>query len=495
MPQKPIILLAFANDHFGGEHLQFLVKELEGIREIFEDHQNVPYEVKIIYSATIDKIVKEFRRPPYRGRIIAFHYGGHAGSGEIMLETSEGLQQITKAKALADYLALQENLQLVFLNGCSTKGQVEGLLNAGISKVIATDRSVDDQMATEFAVSFYHSLVAGNSLEIAFKDAKTEFELKGKNIPISEVRLPRRLFTNKGISLDNFAWGLYQKEASTQISGLGRYKHLLCNRYSQVESFCNCIINRVELFPKQPITYLVYGEADENHSSLILRIAEIELLKTIPITKEEQIFRSQIKEVWPSFGQLQDMQNTLKRQLSNAFKTNNGLQLEANNIIQQYKHRKGIVVLEHNIDGTDWDGQTEKLLDWYLNSFWNLQYDFSLPQIVIFINVKYPLVSGGFFKRLFNKNFKKGKIRTVLTEIAAKSSERCRLLPELNPIRINEVNNWIDQYGEDQLDYLLDEIFNKDDDGLQPMRTVEHHLKSGLEKLRKQRDRQLIAKL
>ncbi|MEZ4883583.1 MAG: CHAT domain-containing protein [Chitinophagales bacterium] len=495
MPQKPIILLAFANDYFNGEHLHFLVKELDGIKEVCEDTVNAAYEISIIYSATIDKIVKAFRRPANRGRIVAFHYGGHAGSGEIMLETFEGLQQSTDAKALADYLALQENLQLVFLNGCSTKGQVEGLLNAGITKVIATDRSIEDQLATDFAVAFYQSLIGGNNIEVAFKDAKAEFDLKGKEVSINEVKISRRVYSKKQISLDNFAWGLYQKEADTQTSGLGRYKHLLCNRSPQVESFCNCIINRVELLPKQPNIYLVYGEADESHSSLISRIAEIELFKAIPITKEEQIFRPQIKEVWPIFGQLLDMQNTLKRQLSNTFKTNNSLQVKAIEIVQQYQSRKGVIVLEHSIDGTDWDAQTTKLLDWYINSFWNIQYDFSLPQVIIFINVKYPLISGGFFKQLFSKGFKKGKIRELLAEIAAKSPQCCRLLPELNPIRINDVNNWIDQYGESQLDYLLEEIFSNDKDGLQPMRKVEQHLKSGLEKLRKQRDAQLIANL
>ncbi|MFK7904908.1 MAG: CHAT domain-containing protein, partial [Chitinophagales bacterium] len=383
-------MLAFANDNFGGEHLQFLVNELDGIKEIFEDTPNIPYEVKIIYSATIDKIVKAFRRPAYRSRIVGFHYGGHAGSSEIMLETSEGLKQSTNAAALADYLALQENLQLVFLNGCSTKGQVEGLLNAGISKVIATDRSIEDQLATDFSVSFYQSLVGGNTIDIAFKDAKAELELKGKNISINEVRINRRVYSSKKVSLDNFAWGLYQREAETQEPGLGRYKHLLCDRYSQVESFCNCIINRVEVLPKQPISYLICGETEENHSSLTLRIAEIELLKTLPISKEEQVFRPQIKDVWPTFGGLEDMQNTLKRQLSNTFKTNNSLRLQALDIVQQYQNRKGIVVLEHSIDGTDWDGQTGKLLDWYINSFWNIQYDFNLPQIIVFINVKYP---------------------------------------------------------------------------------------------------------
>ena len=495
MSQKPIILLAFANSYHNGEYLDFLVKELEGIQEIFEEPSQTLFEAKVIYNATIDKIVKEFRRPAHHSRIVAFHYGGHAGSGEIMLETSEGLQHLAEAKALADYLALQKNLQLVFLNGCSTKGQVEGLLSVGIPKVIATDRSIDDQMATKFAVSFYQSLAAGNLTNTAFKDAKTEFELKGKNISIQEVQVSRRVSTSKRISLDNFAWGLYQKEVQKQSTGLGRFKHLLCDRYPQVESFCNCIVNCVELLPKQPISYLVYGEAMENHSSLTLRIAEIELLKTISITKEEQIFRPQIKEVWPTFGQLKDMQNTLKRQIANTFQTNNSTQVQAIDIVQQYRNRKGIILLEHTIDGTDWDAQTAKLLDWYINLFWKIEYDFSLPQVVIFINVKYPMVSGGFFKRLLGGGSKKGKIEETLTQISKNSSDHCYLLPELNPVRINDVNNWIDQYGDSQLDYLLEEIFEDDKDKRKPMRTVESHLKTGLEMLRKKRDKQMIAKL
>ncbi len=189
------------------------------------------------------------------------------------------------------------------------------------------------------------------------------------------------------------------------------------------------------------------------------------------------------------------MKSTLKRQLSNVFKINKGIQLEAMDIMRQYRNRKGLVVLEHTIDGTDWDKHTEKLLDWYINSFWNIEYDVLLPQFLVFINVKYPLVSGGFFKRLFSSGFKKGKIKDMLSRIAAKFPECCRSLPELSAVRINDVNNWIDQYGESQLDYLLEEIFSDDKDKRQPMRTVENHLEKGLEKLRKQRDRQLLANL
>ncbi len=110
---------------------------------------------------------------------------------------------------------------MVFLNGCSTKGQVEGLLNVGMEKIIATDRSIDDGMATEFAMSFYQGLAGGKAVEIAFKDAKVEFEMKGKNVSINEIRINRRVSPNRQVQLDNFAWGLYQKEAERREPGLG----------------------------------------------------------------------------------------------------------------------------------------------------------------------------------------------------------------------------------------------------------------------------------
>ena len=83
----------------------------------------------------------------------------------------------------------------------------------------------------------------------------------------------------------------------------------------------------------------------------------------------------------------------------------------------------------------------------------------------------------------------------VLEEIFSKTDLRISVHCEDESTVLENTQKAIEQYGEDQLDYLLDEIFKKDKDGLQPMRTVEHHLKNGLDKLRKQRDRQMIANL
>ena len=49
----------------------------------------------------------------------------------------------------------------MFLNGCSTRPQVQRLLDAGIAAVIATARPIDDRAACKLAVAFYEALTDG----------------------------------------------------------------------------------------------------------------------------------------------------------------------------------------------------------------------------------------------------------------------------------------------------------------------------------------------
>ncbi len=65
----------------------------------------------------------------------------------------------------------QRGTQLVFLNDCLTVPQVEQLLHAGVSDVIATSQAIDDNLAKEFAVLFYRSLGDGASIDTAFHEA------------------------------------------------------------------------------------------------------------------------------------------------------------------------------------------------------------------------------------------------------------------------------------------------------------------------------------
>ncbi|MEZ4471734.1 MAG: AAA family ATPase [bacterium] len=75
-----------------------------------------------------------------------------------------------RARAL---LSRQPGLQVVFLNGCSTEPQVRRLLDLGVPAVIATNRAIDDGVATRFAERFYHRLAQGAALGEAYADAES----------------------------------------------------------------------------------------------------------------------------------------------------------------------------------------------------------------------------------------------------------------------------------------------------------------------------------
>jgi hypothetical protein len=69
-------------------------------------------------------------------------------------------------------MGLSESLQLVFLNGCATSGQVRTLLDRGVKAVIATAVPINDGMATEFAEQFYQALGSGRPIKQAFDTAR-----------------------------------------------------------------------------------------------------------------------------------------------------------------------------------------------------------------------------------------------------------------------------------------------------------------------------------
>ena len=119
-------------------------------------------------------IFAAFRR--HRDRIAIFHFAGHAGSDRLLLEAAGGAGRPADAAGLAAFLAQQHGLALVFLNGCATRGQAQGLLDAGVAAVIATSQAIRDDVAAEFAGQFYTSLAGtreatGCTLRAAFDEA------------------------------------------------------------------------------------------------------------------------------------------------------------------------------------------------------------------------------------------------------------------------------------------------------------------------------------
>ena len=207
MTDRPLLLLSFANDQ--DDHLALLKEERRLIRSHFLALQSKRI-VELYYepeanTADIYTSINEFQ-----DRICVFHYGGHASSTHLRLD-----DQDAHASGLAKLLGQLEELQLVFLNGCSTQKQVDLLMDAGVKLVIATSVPIQDRMATEFASKFYEALAKRSSISRAFKAASGFIELKygAESAPQQlEYRSMGRRWENEEDEAEKIPWALYVNE-------------------------------------------------------------------------------------------------------------------------------------------------------------------------------------------------------------------------------------------------------------------------------------------
>jgi hypothetical protein len=168
-------------------------------------------------NATLDEVLSVFQDPTYRDRIAVFHFGGHSRSGALLFESSQGAPTVAHAPGLACLLAKQRGLKLVFLNGCSSRGHVQDLLDAGVPRVIATSQAIDDEVAAELSARFYMALASGSFIPTAYAEASAAVQTR------YGVRLWRDLGADPGtLHLeDRWSWDLYYSPSAEE--GLDRW--------------------------------------------------------------------------------------------------------------------------------------------------------------------------------------------------------------------------------------------------------------------------------
>lgn len=205
MSQVPVILLAFANKPEGSNtgHLRQLPAEMREVQKVLWEAEGKGLcEAKFLPHATVNDIWDAFTQTEFGPRIAIFHYSGHADSYSLLLEAAEKSNQEASGQGLADFLASRGNLELIFLNACSTQKHAEELIARGINGVIATSRSVKDSIAAGFSIRFYQQIAQGMPLMRAFNDAKSEAETL---LDSSHNEFRRLNFVRKGMA-DLFAW-------------------------------------------------------------------------------------------------------------------------------------------------------------------------------------------------------------------------------------------------------------------------------------------------
>lgn len=210
--QKPVIFLAFANDRVeGGAYLRNLPNELDGIRRALQKaKQDGLCEVVERTNTTVEHILDVFQE--YPDRIAIFHYGGHADSYELLLESLTGEHAVAHSTGLVSFLAKQKGLQLIFLNGCCTQQQALDLVTDGVPAVIGTSQKIDDEIATDLSVRFYKGLAAGYPIERAWKEAEDQIKIQK-----GATNFRALYWQGKVEAADRFPWQIYHGEGANKV--------------------------------------------------------------------------------------------------------------------------------------------------------------------------------------------------------------------------------------------------------------------------------------
>ncbi|MBK8831220.1 MAG: CHAT domain-containing protein [Saprospiraceae bacterium] len=250
----PVILLAFANDkqNTGAGYLRGLTQERNAIRDaLIKAEENGLCQVIVEPDVTVDRLFDVFQNSAYRDRIAIFHYGGHADSYSLLLESASGGKATAHSEGLVSFLAKQKSLKLVFLNGCSSQKQSEELIAAGLPAVIGTSQSINDTIATGLSTRFYKGLASGMTVERAWTEAidqtKTENNTSNTTSLLVEgilgepgvEQFPWKMYTGEGGAFSK-AWNL-PEAANQPLFGLelpnAYYRKLPLSPYPGLRSF------------------------------------------------------------------------------------------------------------------------------------------------------------------------------------------------------------------------------------------------------------------
>lgn len=217
MPRKqPILYFTYANDPKDpARYLDTLNQEYQEVDQLLKSKEaRFGYRTMSRVHTTLGSLFSDLQT--YHNQITLFHFGGHAGEDHLLLQHLDGAMNAAKQTGLSILFGAEENLKLMFLNGCATKGHVTSLLAKGIPAIIATSAPVGDQQAANFSHKFYESLTAGKTILEAFEAAKGAIIAGSTAVPtfvgdnfIDNFIDHRSIGWKGGEMEDAVPWGIY----------------------------------------------------------------------------------------------------------------------------------------------------------------------------------------------------------------------------------------------------------------------------------------------
>ena len=156
-------------------------EEVREIKRAWERSQN-----REKFEIIVEEAVRpqEFRRTLLGHKPNIVHFSGHGGGEQgLALMGDNGEVFLVKVAPLAKFFkALQEIffIDCVFLNACYSDVQAEGIYPY-VNYVVGMNQKIGDEAAKQFAIGFYDTLFAGQSIQSAFDLGCNAIEIE--NIP------------------------------------------------------------------------------------------------------------------------------------------------------------------------------------------------------------------------------------------------------------------------------------------------------------------------
>jgi hypothetical protein len=158
-----------------------LSEEVREIKSAWERSQNRE-QFEIIVEEAVR--LQELRRTLLDHKPDIVHFSGHGGGEQgLALMADNGEAFLVKVAPLAKlFKALQEIffIDCVFINACYSDVQAEGIYPY-VNYVVGMNQKIGDEAAKQFAIGFYDTLFAGQSIKSAFNLGCNAIEME--NIP------------------------------------------------------------------------------------------------------------------------------------------------------------------------------------------------------------------------------------------------------------------------------------------------------------------------
>ena len=225
-----------------------------------------------------------------------------------------------------------------------------------------------------------------------------------------------------------------------------------CDRDLQVTPFNYWFETNLEKRRGTPQVYIISGNDDERHNSLVDRIERTHIKHVAEREWGEQQGAVILKKPdWVYDDDMAMARRNLIHMLFGEFVKSPKGEVSPKDFAQlTSKLPSRLIIIRHSIDMSLHNSLTQELLRWYL-SFWaEVGASPSKPQFVVFLNIIYPkVVDGSWWKPQFLiSQFNKRRHERILSEISAEHDETCpcQKLKELTPVKPTHVKQWFNRY-------------------------------------------------